>query len=412
MQRNTLVALGVDHQRASVEVRERFALAAGDLPAFLRLLVHDSGDEAVVLSTCNRFEVYLASQTESEDDLVRRAASVLGDSAELLAGHGFVIAGPNASDRIFRIAAGLSSIVLGEQAVLGQVGDAYQLAQDAGTTGPVLSTLYQRAVAVGRRFRQQSGIDRQRLSVGAYAVSYAEKAHGSLAGATAVVVGSGESGQVVAEAFKAAGVNRLILVNRSAARAEALAERLGAESATLDVLSTVLEQADVVVTTTGASHPIIHSDMMPNRSILCIDIAVPRDIDPSVGNLPNVKLVNLDGLAAQSAGPGQDSDDQCRSIASNVDTYERWRTQAGSHVAIRQLRSHLEAIGQQELDLALRHLPELDDKSRQVVAALARGIVQKVAHEPTVRLRSLDEASANKYASSLTQLFGLSVDTQ
>jgi glutamyl-tRNA reductase len=305
---------GVDHHRAPVELRERLAAAAADPLALAALLRQTPGAaECVVVSTCNRLEVYLGGVVE-RSRLEAALAERAGVDAALIAAHAYRHDGGDCARHLFRVAAGLESMVLGEAEIAGQVRRAYDAARGAGLCGPLLHTLFQRAIACGKEVRTRTGLGDHKLSVASVAVDLARQVHGDLATARLLVVGAGETAELAARYLAAAGVREITVVNRSPERAAALAASAGGRAVAWDALAEELARHDVVVSSTAAPHPVISAGAVRaalrarRAPITFIDLAVPRDVEPAVAELDDAYLFNVDHLervVAQNLGSRQ-----------------------------------------------------------------------------------------------------------
>ncbi len=297
--------IGISHKTAPVAVREHFAFSADELPPLLAKLGERYAG-AAVLSTCNRTEIYVASARGIGDP--RPIVALLSEIKGEVAFEGapfFAVTGKEAARHLFRVAAGIESMVIGESEVLGQVRAAFTAATAAGTHTPVLSRLFHTAIRVGRKARAQTNIGRGTMSVSSTAVSLARSALGDLSGKTALVVSAGEAGKLTARTLASSGVSRMLVTSRNAARSAELAAELGGSTLPFERLPDALAEADIVITSTAAPHFLIDRPMLetamaarPNRPLLLIDIAVPRDVDPAVRELSGVHLHDIDDLQA------------------------------------------------------------------------------------------------------------------
>lgn len=406
-----IAVIGANHRTAPIEVRECFAFGQTEAPAVLAGFV-DAGhaEEAVLLSTCNRTELYV-----STGDLRRVEAefrSVLADrldaSAESLSAYLYLHRDRSAVRHLYRVAAGLDSMVLGEPQIQGQVREAYQQSQSVrGVEGPVvgavLNRLFQTALSAGGRVRTETEVGLGAASISTAAVELAKKIFGSLRGRRALVVGAGEMSEVTLECLRAEGVRSALVTNRTYARAVELAEKWGGRAIPWDELETTLPDADIVIFSTAAPHPVLSLTKFrralpkgSSRPLCIIDIAIPRDVDPLVGDEPNLFLYNIDDLKQivddslekrQAEIPLADS-----IVDEEVQTYWSWYSSLAVVPTIRTLRERGEAMRQVELEKALKRLAHLPAEDRQAIDSLTRSILNKLLHAPTVRLR---EAAGN-----------------
>lgn len=330
-----VLAWGVDHHRSPVELRERLAVAATDPLALAALLRQLPGaSECVVVSTCNRLEIYLGGPVDRarvDAALAERA----GVAAHELAGHAFAHQGEAAARHLFRVAAGLESMVLGEAEIAGQVRRSYDNARSAGLAGGVLNPLFQRALACGKDVRTTTGLGDHKLSIASQAVDLAKQVHGDLASARLLLVGAGETAELAARYLAAAGVRTITVVNRSPERASELAGRIGGTAISWDGLAGALVGHDVVVSSTAAPHPVITTAMVRHAvrarraPLVLLDLAVPRDVEADAGSLDDVFVFNIDHLervVAQNLGHRQEEVAAAESLVHSA--VEAWRRAA------------------------------------------------------------------------------------
>lgn len=423
-----LLLLGVSHRTAPVEIRERLDFVARGLDEALAALAgRPSGAEAAVLSTCNRAEVYLAC--ESLEHGQRDVEGFLADYHRLppdeLRPHLYVKTDADAAHHLFRVAAGLDSLVLGEPQILGQVKDAFGHASAQRTTGPLLHRLFTSAFSAGKRVRAQTGLGEGAVSVSFAAVSLARKIFGDLGGRTVLVVGAGEMGKLTALHMRSQGIRRMLITSRTAARAHTLSKVMDATVVAWDHLSGALTDADIVITATGASAPIIshhliETAMRPrrHRPLFVIDIAVPRDVDPAAGNIEQVFLYNIDDLqavVAENVSRRTGEVEQAEAIvAREVERFRGWIQSRGAIPTVVALRQHCEAIRRAELArLEPKLLAGLSPEVRNAVEQVTRLIMEKLLIGPTERLKSLpDGETIATYTDVLNQLFSLSSSGQ
>lgn len=414
-----IVVVGLNHVTSAVGLRERFAFSAHTLPAALSRL-GKSVDEGFLLSTCNRTEAYaFAGHAESGvRQLTRFLAESGGVSPASVDGIVYAHAHDAAVQHLFRVAAGLDSMVIGEDQIVRQVKQALDAARSAGTLGSILDRLGSSALATGKRVRSATGIGRNRVSVVSIAVEAATEALGTLQGRDAVVVGAGRTGAVAAQHLVAAG-SRVTVVARHVARGRALAGTAGASSAGWNRLGKALAAADLVISCTSAQEIVIDESTLGavmrargGRPLFCFDLAVPRDIDPAAAAMPGVVLHDMDALAhvaaASRAQRSTELDAAEAIVAQRVEQFMEWWRGREVVPAIAQLRCHAEEIRDAELERALARLPELTDRGRIVVRGLASRIVNKLLHQPVTTLKH-DPEGANM-AQMVQYLFGLGAE--
>ena len=415
-----ILAVGLSHQRAPVKVRERLAISPARLDGALdRLLGYVP--EGVILSTCNRVEIYalVAHRAAGLPQLTMFLSDENGLPLDELQPYLVSYWQQAAARHLFRVAAGLESQIVGEGQVLGQVGDAYRHAADRGRVGPVLGRLFDRALAVGKRARTETGIARRAVSVGRAAVELARQATSGLEAATLLVIGTGKMGTLAAQDVRGRG-GRVILMNRTANRAEALARRLGCEAWALDRLPEALNEADVVITSTAAERFLLTlesvalvAEMRTRPELVVIDIAVPRNVDPGVGEIPGIRLFNVDDLREVSAVNLEHRRGEVRQVEAIVeqelDGFASWLQAREVVPTISALVQRAEAIRQHELARTLGHLGSLSDQDLKAIDAMSLAIVRKILHAPIVRLKDRIAAhDGEHYLHAVRELFDLS----
>ncbi len=395
-----LIAVGINHVGAPLDIRERIAYAASDVDDALRALTEASAArEAVLLSTCNRTEFYLV-----ESDVDATAAAWAALSARLgseASGYGYVRRDREAVTHLFRVASGLDSMVLGEAQIHGQVRDAWEVCR--AHSGPVLNRLFQTSLLVAGRVRNETSVARGAASVSSAAVQLARQIFGSLAGTRAMVLGAGDMAELALECLGDQGVRTSIVANRTFERAQVLAEKYGALAMHYDECWTALTDVDVLVCSTAAPHPIVQPDHVRpalarrgDRPLCILDIALPRDVHPAVGTLSNVYLYNLDDLQSVVAANLERRRAELPSaeelIAGEVAKYWTWLAGLAAVPVLAEMRSRMDAVRARELADALRRLPNLTPDERGRIEEFSRSLMNKFLHEPTVRLRA---AAAN-----------------
>ena len=374
-----LLLVGISHRTAPVEVRERLDFQARGVDTALRTLAErGSTREAVVLSTCNRAEIY-ATCEESESargDLINFISQFHGVDRETLLPHVYDASDLDAARHLFRVAAGLDSLVVGEPQILGQVKEAHTVAGAAHAVGPVLNRLFHSSFGVGKRVRTETGLGSGAVSIGYAAVALARKIFGDLKGRNVVVVGAGEMGKLTALHMKSQGVERVTIVSRTLAHAARTAEAIGGASvAPWEAIDTALSAADIVITATGAAAPIltkahIESVMRPrrNRPLFIIDIALPRDVEAAAGEIEQVFLYNIDDLQAtvneNLARRASEVDRAERIVGEEVEKFALWLRARGAVPTIVALRNRLESIRRSELDRLAFKLSALPPDAR------------------------------------------------
>jgi glutamyl-tRNA reductase len=393
-----LLAVGVSHRHASLEVRERLYLADGHALDLAVALAAD-GAEVVVVSTCNRTEVYLAggSGTQARAELQRRSGLTLGGVLEAWEEDEAVV-------HLFRVAAGLDSLVPGEAQILGQVRQAYDAALTAGTTGPLLNRLFEDALHAGKRVRTEAKLAELPESVAASAVELAARALGGLANRRALLFGAGKMSELAARDLRGGGAE-VVVSSRTLESAQELAGRVGGTVAPFDAVAVELEHADLVLSATRCPYPILHAEAVRPRTrpLVLIDIAVPRDLDPAIGRLEGCTLYDIDDLGEGLVGQEEDVQEAEAIVAEEAARFAEWRRSRGAAPAIAALRRRAEAIRAEELARAEPRLAELSERERKTVETLTAQIVNKLLHAPTVRAKRAG-------SEQLSELFALGED--
>jgi glutamyl-tRNA reductase len=398
-----LSLIGISHHGATLEVRERVALDPDEAAELARDLAGDEG-EAVCLSTCNRTELYVAGPG-AED----RAADALGAVDGAL----YRRADDEAARHLFRVAAGLDSRVRGETEILGQVRAAYAL----GTPGPLLDRLFREALRVGRKVRAQAPVGDPAASAAAAAAVLAERVLGDLTGRQVLLVGAGEIGEATAARLIARGAEIAFVANRGEERRARVARRLEAVPIALPDIQHALGEVDVVVASTNSRSFLVSREDVEaalarreRRPLLLIDLAVPRDLDPEIATLPYAFLYDVDDLD-EAVGTGTAEGAAARAeaiVAEEAERFRAWQASRGVVPAIAALRARAEEIRLRELGRAGRRLADLSPEERRAVEAVTVQIVNKLLHDPTVRLKEAAAgADGATYADAVRHLFGL-----
>jgi len=407
-----IAVAGISHHTAELGLRERFTVPAERLPATLGMLRERYG-AAVLLSTCNRTELYLSAEREEIDGATAaRALSALAGIAappEAL----FALRGREAARHLLRVAAGLDSMMLGEDQILGQVRGAFIAAVEARATDHLLSRLFHLAIATGRRVRSETALGRHSRSVSVAAVQTLQSHLGELASATVLVIGAGEAGKLTARSLAASGAGRLLIANRTRARASALADALGARAVPIEALEPAVREADALVCASAATDyqvtPALLRRARPDTSkpLLVVDIAVPRDVDPACGAEPGVTLLDIDGLdmAADQPGAGGAIAEAEAIVLQEVAGLEAWWESLQVVPTISALRGQAEAIRKAELARTFARLPELAPRERARIEALSAAIVNKLLHTPISKLKQ--PGAGERYAALVHELFDL-----
>jgi glutamyl-tRNA reductase len=416
-----LLALGISHKTAPVALRERLALTGREADRFVRELVaREEVQEAVAISTCNRTEIYVvvSDAVQAEAELLGKLARQASIRPTELANIVYSPRNCDAARQLYRVTSGLDSMIVGEAEVQGQVKRAYEAALAAGTTGPLTNRLFRAALQTGKRVRSETGIGASRTSVSTVAVALAEDVVGDLTERNVVIIGAGETSERTAEALAAQGVSTIFVANRHAQRALSMAERFGGRVVSLDELPARLEQADIVVSSTSSPHPIVEEEELElvmrareRRPLLLIDIAVPRDIADGCAGVEGVTLYDIDDLQAIVARNLQVREaeragaDQV--VEEEIQRFARWMGQLDVLPTITALRDHGARIVDQVLAENAERWETASPRDLARAEAIARSVMQRLLHEPTIRLKALDEGGGHGRQQLVRELFDL-----
>jgi glutamyl-tRNA reductase len=416
-----LLLLGSSHRVAPVALRERVALTERQAARIVTALCSEPGiSEAVAISTCNRTEIYTVvdGRPAAEGAVLERLAAHAGIAPEDLAAATYTLRNCDAARHLFRVTGGLDSMIVGEHEVQGQVRRAHELARDSGTSGPLTSRLFAAALSTSARVRGETAIARRQVSLSSVAVELAERLLGDLGGRPVVVIGAGETSELTAQALASRGVATIFIANRHADRARSVAERFGGSVVGLEALPETLERADIVVASTSSPHPIVGREELElvmeargRRPLLLIDIAVPRDIDPSCAQLEGVTLRDIDDLQAavthNLSSRAADVPAAERIIEDEIQRFAHWLGALDVRPTIGALHERGESIVENVLEENAGRWESASPRDLARVEALARAVVTRLLHEPTIRLRSLDAERAHGSIELLRDLFSL-----
>ncbi len=418
----SIVVIGVNHRTGPLALLERVAVSVESLPkAISSLTSRVNIREAVILSTCNRTEVYAVAERfhGAYADIRDFFCELGGLDADELHDHLYSQHDDGAVAHLFEVAAGLDSAVLGESEILGQVRAAWELAQGEGGAKATLNLLFRHALETGKRARTETAISRSTTSVSHAAVEMAREHLGSLVGRRVLVVGAGDMGEGVAVALAAAGARDIVVTNRTESRADQLAARVGGRVVPFREMPSALANIDVLLTSTGSGSVLIDHEMMAtardgvDTPLLIVDIAVPRDVDGAVAALPGVSLLDLDNLRDWAAKGIEKRSAEAASVRVIVgEEVERFSIDVTSRQAaplVAQLHEHAESIRLAELDRFSARLSSLDATQRAAVEAVTKGIIAKLMHSPSVRLKEdVGTPSGERNAATVRDLFDLS----
>lgn len=422
-----IVAVGLNHRTAPVEVRERLAFSPRQLrQALAELRTCEACKGCIILHTCNRTEIY-AAVTQPEQGIGAILAFLgrkCGFAAEELRPYLYTYSDYDAVGHLFRVAAGLDSMIVGETQILGQVREAYEVAREEGMSNGVLNTLFQQAISAGKRVRTETRIDQNAVSVSYAAVELAKMAMEGLEGRTVLVVGAGKMSTLAAEYLVANGVSTVLVSNRSYEKAAELAVRLNGQAVPFEELYASLAKADIVLSCTSAPHYVIRREGVEavltsrgGRPLILIDIAVPRDVEPAVAELPGVSLYDIDDLE-QVVEDNLARRRELAKVAENIiaeeiNSFLTWLSTLSVVPTIVALKERGERIKQAELQRAFNRLGSVGPREKKIITALANSIVNQLLHDPVVNLKHYATAhEGHHYAEILQKLFGLEVKVE
>ena len=408
----TLVLIGVNHKTAPIEVRERIAISREDLPETIHALAAVPGvTECMIVSTCNRVEILSAVESPAIE-LASFLHRHFGLDPALLAPHLYEHRDQEAVRHLFRVAASLDSMVVGEPQILGQVKEAFAVARAAGTVGGQLEHLLQSTFAAAKRVRTETEIGSNSVSIASVAVELARKIFGSLQGRTVFLVGAGKMSELAARHLVQQGAGAILVTNRTLERARRMAESFAGQVIPFEELYDAASQADIVISSTGAPHPIFRREhgqtflhRRRNRPMFFIDIAVPRDVDPEMGKLEGIFVYDIDDLQQVAASHLSERSREAAAaealIAGEVERFHQRQLAVNVAPAIVALQRQAEEIRQAELKRAQAHLGPLSAEQIAAVEALTRGLVNKFLHPP---MQALKQAARENDATRLEAL--------
>ena len=412
-----ILLVGLNHKTAPLEVRESVSFLQDQLPEALNIFKNRVG-EGVILSTCNRTEIYsVAGEHErGAGKVLDFIADFHGLSADSVAPHLYEHAGETAVRHLFRVAAGLDSMIIGESQILGQVRDALSAASESASANVSTVGLFHAAVRAGRKVREDTDVGRNPLSISFAAVRLAQRILGGLADKRVLLIGAGEAGQLVARALRTVGVADLVIANRTLSRAEELADYLSGSAIPFSGLQSALNETDIVISATDAPRHVISREMVSQASLkregdglFLFDLAMPRDIDPDVGKIGAVSLYNMDDLsviAEENLEERKKAAEDAEAVVDNeVSRFMAWWKSLDVMPVIRLLRQQAEDIRERELEKALSLMNDLSPEDSKVVEALTRSIVNRLLHAPTESLRQGSDKAQLAAARDLFRLW-------
>jgi glutamyl-tRNA reductase len=418
-----LVVVGLSHRTAPLSLRERLAFAGGEAEELLRRAgTPDTMPERLLLSTCNRTELYALADTtdlgrEQFLEMVRSHRGLdLGETDGTLYTH----SGPEMVSHLFRVASSIDSMIVGEVQILGQVHEAFEIARRAGTAGPLMQRLLDAAFRVGKRVRSETEVGVGAVSVSYAGVSLASRIFSDMGQRTALLIGAGETGRLAALHLKEEGVGQIVVVNRTYEKAVELASDLGGRAVPFDQIEKAMAGAHIVVTATASPVPVVRQEMVRRvfasrggRTLLFIDLAVPRDVEPSVAKLENVFLYDIDALEGLVRANLERRTREIPKVEAiiheELDHFLKWYGALEVAPLIRELRERFENVRALEVE---KYGRKLCDKDREQIEALTKGIVNKLLHDPTVNIKSFQRHGSGMLGrlDTVRRLFGLSED--
>jgi glutamyl-tRNA reductase len=414
------LVVGVSHRTAEISVLERLTASADETPHLLTdLMSQPYVGEAMVLSTCNRVEIYagVTAFHGGLTDIAAVLAARIGATPADMAPHMYVHFDADAARHAFRVATGLDSMVVGEAQILGQLRDAYAVATERDTAGRLIHDLMQQALRVGKRAHSETGIDRAGQNIVSAALAQAAEHLPTrvISGASALVVGAGSMGALALATLRRSGAGELLITNRDAARADRLAELHGATAVPFAALASAINDVDLVVCATAAPGHVLHREQVAGP-VVVLDLAVPRDVEPSVGDLPGVVLLDIERLAAglrdDKASDSLVADEALVEaiVAAELDAFRLLLRGAGVAPTVAALRARADDVVATELHRLHQRRSDLTEEQRADVAQAVHRIVQRLLHSPSVRVRELAASpGGDRYAALLRELFDLDV---
>ena len=422
MAEQKIVLVGVNHKETPVEIRERLAFTQSKIEDSIeRLVGFEEIAEHIILSTCNRVEIY--ARVRNYEEGINFIKKFIGDfhgiSLELLDQYFYCYRDHQAVEHLFRVSSSLDSMVLGEAQILGQVKDAYGIAKTYSATGVVLNQLFEKAFNVAKKVREETGIAERGVSISSAAVELARKIFEDLENHTVMLVGTGEMAELAAKHLISYGVKTVYVASRTYERAVNLAKTLNGSALSFGAFKEELHKADIVITSTAAPTFIIYKDVVEkaihtrkNKPIFFIDIAVPRDIAPEVNELENIYLYDIDDLQGVVTANIKEREKEAEAaveiIQGEVEKFNNWIVALDAVPTIVEIRNKVEAIRKEELEKTLKKMPHLSDDDKNTLHQMAASITNKILHKPTVNLkRKTQSQDGHVYLKAIRHLFHL-----
>ncbi len=418
-----LIVLGVNHKTAPVEIREKLSISDSKLEEHLRILDDHAPDilEKVILSTCNRMEIYarVSNVDSGAESLKRFLCNYHEIDQQTLEESTYLLTLENAVEHLFKVAASLDSMIVGEPQILGQVKGAYRAARELEATGAVLNRMFEQSFTVAKRIRTETGIAENAVSVSYAAVELAKKIFGDLSNHTTLLIGAGEMIELAAQHLVSQGVETVLVSNRTYDKAVELATQFNGEAVKFDSLHEELKRCDIVISSTGAPHFVVRKELAEkviaeryNRPMFFIDIAVPRDIEPSVNEIDNCYLYDIDDLKSVVEANLAEREREARSaeeiVRKEVTQFFAWLDHLEMAPVIVELKDRVESIRRKELEKGLGRLENLSAADKEEINKMTESMIKKVIHAPIVNLKKKAESEeGHKYLKALRYLFNL-----
>jgi glutamyl-tRNA reductase len=417
-----IVVVGLNYRTAPVEIRERFAFAEQALPeAILELKETKSILECVIVGTCNRTEIYAVVDRENLcghyiSSFIERWFQI---PKEQFSKHIYIYEHEKAVEHLFRVTSGLDSMVIGETQILGQVRDAFLLSQSLKGTGTYFNTLFKQSVTLAKKAHSETSIGENPVSVSYAAVELGKRIFGMYAGKTVMIIGAGEMSELTVKHLHANGASKVIVVNRTYERALELAEKFDGMACSLDQMMERMEEVDIVISSTGApGYVLTREQLQPilqkrkSRPLFMMDIAVPRDLDPDIGELPNVFLYDIDDLEAIVATSLQERRKEAVKIEQMIDSemqiFDQWTKTLGVRPVIQALQSKANVVHEETMDSLLKKLPGLDEREIKMIRKLTKSMVNQMLRDPILRVKEMaGERHGEEALDYFTKLFAL-----
>lgn len=411
-----IVVAGLNYRTAPVAVREKFTFSDGDLAQALKELKETKCVmECVIVGTCNRTELYVVSDREHICDHYLRGfiEKWFGIPRDQFNKHLYIYENEKAIDHLFHVASGLDSMVIGETQILGQVKDALQLAQQEKTTGIMFNTLFKQAVTMAKRAHTETGIGDNPVSVSYAAVELGKRIFGSYDHKKVMIVGAGKMSELTVKHLYANGADKVIVVNRTLSRAQELADKFRGVACSMDKLLQYLEEVDIVISSTGSADLVLSREQVAgvlqkrrSRPLFMIDIAVPRDLDPAIGELPNVFLYDIDNLQSIVNNHLQERRKAAviieEMITEEKQAFEQWTKTLGVSPVIQALQARAGLIHEETMDSLMKKLPDLEERELKVIRKLTKSIVNQMLRDPVNRIK---EMAAEKHGDEALEYF-------